>query len=325
MQQSHDLIHYDGSYADAVAFGERALEIATSLDDEALAYGARFSLGQAAWLGGNFGAAIGFLTANLPENLRNPERVRDFGTAGSLIMDSLSLLGATCAYVGEFERAFVCLDRAVALATNGAFDVSVVQYHVNRAHLQRGDAAVALPLARESVRHATDAGLKFTFPWHLGVLGYALTLIGSTDEAVAVLEKAMQQSDMTHQSSANVRARAFLAEALASQNPERAAEVADVGLNTARKLGYRAQEAELLRIKGAALCMADSTAAKALAHEGLTLARTLGMRPEEGHALSVLADIETGNGDAVASRQNRDRARAIYTGLGMTFWRERVG
>src|SRR6185295_2521552 len=81
VQQGHDLIHYGGSITDAARFGERALEIATRLDDEALAYGARFSLGQSAQMGGNFATGIEVLTANLPENLRNPERVRDFATA----------------------------------------------------------------------------------------------------------------------------------------------------------------------------------------------------------------------------------------------------
>lgn len=325
MQQSHDLIHYDGSLAEAVQFGERALQIATRLDDEALAYGARFSLGQAAWLGGTFSAATSLLTANLPENLRDPRRVRDFGTAGSLMMDSMSLLGASYAYLGEFDHAFASLDRAVALAKDGAFDVSVVQYHLNRAYLQRGDAALALPLARDSVRHATESGLKFTLAWHAGVLGYALSLTGGVEEAVAVLEKAMQESDTMHQSTANVRARVFLAEALVSRNPARALEVAEVGLKVANMCGYRAQEAELLRVKAAALAMTDPAAANALVQEGLTLARSLAMRPEEGHALRVLADIQTGSGEAATGRENRDRARAVYGKLGMTYWLERVG
>jgi hypothetical protein len=71
MQQSHVLNMYGGSLEDAVRFGRRALEIATRLDDEALAYGARFALGQTGWIGGDYFAAIQFLTANLPENVRD--------------------------------------------------------------------------------------------------------------------------------------------------------------------------------------------------------------------------------------------------------------
>ena len=300
MQQSHDLIHYGGTFAAAVEFGERALAIATRLGDELLAYGARFSLGQAAWLGGNFSAATGFLTANLPENLRDPELVRDFGITGSLMMDSMAILGASYAYLGAFDQAFASLDRAIPLATNGAFNISVIQYHRNRAHLQRGDGAVALPLAREAVAFAIEAGLKFTLSWHEGVLGYALALTGGVEEAVAVLEKALQESEVMHQSTSNVRARAFLAETLALDRSERAIAVAEGGLGMARELGYRAQEAELLRVKATALADADPVAAETLVDDGLALARELRMRPEEGHALRVLGDIKTSIGDAPA-------------------------
>jgi class 3 adenylate cyclase/tetratricopeptide (TPR) repeat protein len=327
MQQSHDLIHYGGSVTDAVRFGERALEIATQLDDDALAYGARFSLGQATWMGGNFIASKGFLTANLPENLRDPKRVRDFGTAGSLMTDSLALLGAICAYVGEFDRAFTFIDRAGTLATDSAFDISVVQYHLNRAQLHRGDIDIALPLGEASVRHATEASLKFVLPWLEGNLGHALALTGRVEEAISMLEKAAQDSDAMHQHqpAANVRAHTFLAETLVAGNPVRALESAEDGLKIARANGYRAQEAELLRVKAAAIAMTDPPKAKTPAREGLALARTLAMRPEEGHALRVLADIHTSGGEVASGRENRDRARAIYTDLGMTYWVERVG
>ena len=320
MQRGHDLIHFGGSITDAVEFGKRALAIATRLDDDALAYGARFSLGQAAWLGGDFRAATSYLSANMPENLRDPERIRDFGIAGSLMMDSMSILGACNACLGAFDQAFESLNRATALAKDGAFNVSVAQYHLNRAYLQRGDTASALPLARESVAYAIQAGLKFTLPWHSGVLGFALCLIGEIDEAVSVLENALQESDAMQISTARVRALVFLAEALAPENPDHAVEVADAGLNMARNFGYRAQEAELLRVKAAAIAGTDAALAEARAQEGLMLARELAMRPEEGHAQRVLGDIQAKTGNGMAARKSHQSAKKVYTELGMTYW-----
>jgi tetratricopeptide (TPR) repeat protein len=109
MQQSHVLNMYGGDLADAARFGRRALEIATRLDDEALAYGARFALGQTGWIGGDYAAAIQFFTANMPENVRDMARVRDFGTAGSLLIDSMAILGSTLAHCGKFEQALAIL------------------------------------------------------------------------------------------------------------------------------------------------------------------------------------------------------------------------
>ena len=324
MQQGHDLIHYGGSLADAVRFGERALEIATRLDDDALAYGARFCLGQSAWIGGNFATAIRLFTANLPENLRDPERVRDFGTAGSLMMDSMATLGTIYARCGEFERGLALLERAAKLATTGAFDIAVTQFHLNRAHLHKGDAATALPLMIKAVAYATKAGLKFGLPWLRALLGYARALSGEVEEGILVLQQAIDECDPMHLPYVKALASVFLAEALVPERPDRALAVAEAALSVARANGYRAQEAELLRIEAAALATTDSAEAEARVNEGLVLARKLGMRPEEGHALRVLGDIQSSKGESVAASESRERARAIYTDLGMKYWLQRL-
>lgn len=76
----------------AVRIGRHALEMANRLEDESLAYGARFALAHACWIGGDYDSVVELLTANLPENMRGPTQIRDFGTAGSLLLDSMSIL-----------------------------------------------------------------------------------------------------------------------------------------------------------------------------------------------------------------------------------------
>jgi class 3 adenylate cyclase/tetratricopeptide (TPR) repeat protein len=324
MQQSHDLIQYGGKLAEAKLYGERALSIAERLEDEPLAFGARFSLGHAAWITGNFAESIRVLTANLPENLRNPERVRDFGTAGSLMVDSLSILGACHAYRGEFDQAFGYHERAVALVTTGAFDFSVAQYHLNRSHLQRGDAATALPLLMIVVRHDTEKGLKFTLAWQRGLLGYCQALLGELEEGKGNLERAIEDADTLGLPQVRIFASGFLADALVERDPKRALELADGGLSLSRSGGYHGQEAELLRIRGAALAGMDSSQAEACVQESMALAQARGMRPEEGHARRVLGDIRSraGRSDAL---EHYEAARAIYRELGMKYWLNRIG
>ena len=103
MQQCHVLSQYGGDPRQAVQVGRRALEMANRLEDEALAYGVRFALGHACWIGGDYDSTIELLSANLPENMRDPTRIRDFGTAGSLLLDSMSILGHTLAHRGRFD------------------------------------------------------------------------------------------------------------------------------------------------------------------------------------------------------------------------------
>ena len=47
------------------------------------------------WVGGDYDGAVELLSANLPENMVDPTRIRDFGTAGSLLLDSMSILANT--------------------------------------------------------------------------------------------------------------------------------------------------------------------------------------------------------------------------------------
>jgi class 3 adenylate cyclase/tetratricopeptide (TPR) repeat protein len=324
IQQGHDLIQYGGALTDAIRFCEQALAIAMRLDDEALAYGARFSLGQAHWITGNYAGSIHVLTRNLPENLRNPGRVRDFGTAGSMMMDSLSLLGASHAYRGEFNVAFSCLERAKRLMTSAAFDFSVVQYHLNRAHLQRGDATTALPLLVKAVQHAHDFGLRFTTAWLRGLLGYSHALLGQTAEAVGELKLAIDEAEGLGLPHVRAYALGFLAETLLDSDPEQAFDLADGALNITRPGGYRGQEAELLRLTAAASAGRDGTSVEARANEGLALAQELGMRPEQGHAFRSLGDIKLKAGDDETAAEYHAAARAIYTELDMPYWLERM-
>jgi tetratricopeptide (TPR) repeat protein len=323
-QQGHDLIQYGDSLTDAISYCRRALDIATRLDDEALAYGARFSLGQAQWIAGDFAEGIRVLRQNLPENLRSPERVRDFGTAGSLMMDSVAILGSCHAYRGEFDVAFHHLKRAEELMTSAAFDFAVVQYHLNRAHLQRGDAGTALPLLTKAVQHGQEFGLNFTLAWLRGLLGYCHVLLGQTKEGLEALHLAINEAEVLGLPHVRVYGVGYLVEALLDSEPEKALDLAEGALGTTRSGGYHAQEAELLRLTAAACVSSDGARAEALATEGLAAARTLGMRPEEGHAHRGLGDIKAKMGDAVAAAEHRAAAGAIYTRLDMPYWLARV-
>jgi tetratricopeptide (TPR) repeat protein len=324
VQQGHDLIQFGGSLTDAIRYSQRALDIATHLDDEALAYGARFSLGQAQWIAGDFAEGIRVLRRNLPENLRSPGRLRNFGTAGSLMMDSVAILGACHAYRGEFGVAFGYLKQAGELTTSAAFDFAVVQYHLNRAHLQRGDAAAALPLLTRAVQHCEEFGLDFTLAWLRGLLGYCHSLLGRTKEATEVLNAAIKAAEALGMPHVRMYAVGFLVETLLEAGPDKALDLAVGALGAARSGDYRAQEAEMLRLTAAACARHNGARAEALAGEGLAAARALGMQPEQGHAHRTLGDIKARSGDVAAAAGHRAAARAIYTELNMPYWLARL-
>jgi tetratricopeptide (TPR) repeat protein len=320
MQRCHVLSQYGGDPRRAIQVGRRALEMAVQLDDESLAYGVRFALGHANWIGGNYDEVTELLTANLPENMRDPTRIRDFGTAGSLLLDSMSILGHTLAHRGQFDRAFAILERARGLPQKNAFDVGVVNAHLVRAHLFRGDVEAAVPICQAAIEHASRAGLNFMLPWLQALLGYAHGLAGEFDAAVPLLETALGRSRQIHLPYLTSSTAAKLSETLAPGSPERALEIAESGLENARACGHRSLEAELLRVKATALLKIDLTVAEAAAREGCELARQLGLAPEHGHGLRILGDIAAAKGDATKADELHAIARTQFQSLGMYRW-----
>jgi class 3 adenylate cyclase/tetratricopeptide (TPR) repeat protein len=322
MQQCHVLSQYGGDPTGAVRIGRRALEMANSLEDESLAYGARFALAHASWIGGDYDSVTELLSANLPENMRDPTQIRDFGTAGSLLVDSMSILGEMLAHRGHFDRAFAILERAQALPQKNAFDTSILNNHHARAHLFRGDANSAAPMLRAAIEHACRVGLEFTLPWHQALLGHAYALDGELETAVPLLEAALERSQEIHLPYLTSSTGARLGETLAPLEPKRALDVAETALGVARASGHRAMEAELLRVKAASLLSLDAEAAEAAAREGYNLAERLGLGPEQGHGFRILGDILAAKGDAIKAEELHGLARAQYRRLGMTRWAE---
>jgi hypothetical protein len=70
---------------------------------------------------------------------------------------------------------------------------------------------------------------------------------------------------------------ARLGETLAPRDPKRALDVAETALEVARAGGFRALEAELLRVKASALLSLGVEVAEAAANEGYELAQQLGL------------------------------------------------
>ena len=322
MQQSHVLSQFAGDSRQAVHVGRRALEMANRLEDEALAYGARFSLGHACWICGDYDSANELLSANLPENMRDPTKIRDFGTAGTLLLDSMSILAHTLAHRGHFDRAFAILERAHALPQKNAFDFSILRNHHARAYLFRGDADAAEPILRAAIEHASRVGLEFTLPWHQALLGYAHALNGEFETAVPLLEAALQRSQEMHLPYLTSSSGAQLGETLALRDPKRAFDVSETALGLATPSGFRALEAELFRVKASALLSLDAEAAEAAARSGLELAKKLGLGPEQGHCLRILGDIMAAKGDAMKAEELHGLAHAKFQSLGMKRWAE---
>jgi tetratricopeptide (TPR) repeat protein len=124
--------------------------------------------------------------------------------------------------------------------------------------LFRGDVDSAAPISRAAIEQATRVGLECSLPWQQGLLGYAHALKGEFETAVTLLKNALEKSQQIHLLYLTPSIGVLLAETLAPRQPQRALDLADTSLGVARARGFRAQEAELLRVKAAALLSLDA-------------------------------------------------------------------
>jgi tetratricopeptide (TPR) repeat protein len=187
---------------------------------------------------------------------------------------------------------------------------------------RKGVESSSIRRLRAAIEHAYRVGLEFTLPWHQALLGYAHALDGEFETAVPLLETALERSQEIHLPYLTSSTGARLGETLAHREPKRALDVAETALGVARASGHRAVEAELLRVKAAALLSLDADAAEAAANEGYKLAQELSLGPEQAHGLRTLADIMAAKGDETKADELHALALAKYRSLGMTRWAE---
>ena len=166
---------------------------------------------------------------------------------------------------------------------------------------------------RAAIEHAHRVGLEFTLPWHQALLGYVHALNGEFESAILLLETALERSREIHLPYLASSTAALLGATLAPPPPDarRALDVAETALGVARTSGFRALEAELLRIKAAALFSLDVDAAEIAANEGYKLAEELALGPEQSHGLRTLGDIIAAKGDATKAEATWSGAQSI--------------
>ena len=321
MQQCHVFSQFGDDAEQAIHVGRRALEMANRLEDEGLAYGARFALGHACWIGGDYDSAIELLSANLPENMGDPTRIRDFGTAGSLLLDSCRFLDRRSPIAAISTEPFRSWSarkpsRKRTLSTCPSSVIIMLE----------PTCSAATQLRRRRYRwQPSSTQLKLDSSFHCPGNGPCWgTHMRSTGNLTPPsrcwkpLSKDRKRfiCDIRRRS----RARYWLRRSRPG-NPESSRRRRD---RAGRCEGerHRALEAELLRVKAASLLSLDADAAEAAANEGYKLAQELGLGPEQAHGLRTLGDIMAAKGDTTKAEELHDLARAKYRSLGMKRWAE---
>jgi tetratricopeptide (TPR) repeat protein len=315
-----------GKMQRAVSKGREALENARALGDRALLVVVNLYLGQLSYGLGDYRAGRQHLEAIL-ELLRPEESADSFGISVPPATMSRSFLALCLAELGAFSDAARVGQEASHLAEAGNRDVD--RTYALRGVVQtlayRGQFGEALPMLARGLalsRVAAPVLLNGFLPF----LACAYILDGRGAEAEPLLHEALALFDSTP--APQLVSALWAGEGLLLLGRiDDARDLAERGLDAARRRGARGPEAWALRLLGEVECHRDemnADRADGSLRGALRLAEELGMRPLIAHCHAGLARVARRTARSEAAREHLATATMMYREMGMTYWLERA-
>ncbi|HEY3101326.1 MAG TPA: AAA family ATPase, partial [Methylomirabilota bacterium] len=312
--------------SEALAHGTRALEIAASVGDDALATVTHAMMTLPYYQSADFRRA-----AAAGRHAEGPDLDvwRDrFGLVVPPPVYGASVGSWALAELGEFAEAHRMAARGLAAAEklNHPHSTAFALFGVGMVNLRQGEFTSAVSILERAINLCEPADLPIVFLELAGPLASAYSGAGRAAEAIALLERAVAQAMLLRHPLGHVLRSAFMAEALlAAGRTEEAAPLAELSVQLARAVNTRGQLAWMLRLVADVAIRGDrpnvETAQMALA-ESLTLASELGMRPLHARSLLTRGELLQRLGRFEDARATITEAAASFTALDMMSWAE---
>ena len=306
-----------GTYDQAIAAGQRALERATAGGESGLQALAHYCLGRAAHAQGDYRRAVACYrqTVAAGEGSWRHERF-DMGMAPAVA--SRAWLARCYAEMGQFTEGRALGDEGLQMAEGEAHPESLMLAASGSGlvALWQGDLSRAFPHLERAVGLVHEADLPGWFPMVATVLGAAYTLAGRGTDALPLLTQALERSLGTRQSVVSSLVSRHLGEAqLLTGHLDEAHALAEQALTLARAYHQRGQQAYALRLLGEIAAQGEppeSDQAGDYYRQALAVAEELGMRPLQAHCLRGLGTLYATTGQQEQARAALSTAIEMY-------------
>jgi class 3 adenylate cyclase/tetratricopeptide (TPR) repeat protein len=314
-----------GSYDQAIAFGQRALTLATGGGKVVLHALANQHLGLAHYAQGDYRRAIDCLGQTVA-SLEGARRHERFGRVFLPAVYSRAWLVWCHAELGAFAEGRALGEGGLRIAEAVAHPASLMLAYrgIGLLALRQGALYRALLLLERAMGLCQDAELPFFSPVMAAALGEAYTLAGRIADAVSLLTQVMEQTMATEM----VRWQALYglplgeAQVLAGRLQEAHA-LAERALAFAREHQERGHQAYALHLLGDIAAHREPPQvdeADASYRQALALAEELGMRPLLAHCHLSLGKTYAESGRCIEASTELAAAIDLYRALEMTFW-----
>jgi tetratricopeptide (TPR) repeat protein len=305
--------------------GQRALAIATALEDIGLTVVAQIYLGHAYHDRGEYRRAVECFQKNVA-SLHGKLLHEHFGLPGLVSVFSRSFLVRSLAECGAFTEGKAPAEEGVRIAeaADHPFSRVVMYSDVGYRSLRQGDFHQAIPMLERALDLAQAAHLRVLVPLAAAFLGAAYALAGRTAKALPLLEQAVEQTITIRNMRHHALQVAWLSEAyLLASRLDEAYTQAQHALEFSRAHQERGYEAYALRLLGEVAARrepSEATPAQAAYRQALALAEALGMRPLQAHCHLGLGTLYLKLGRAEQACAALSTAISLYRAMDMTFW-----
>ena len=314
-----------GQYDRAMASSQRALVLAAANGDSGTHTWAHNYLGLVYFIQGDYRQAMDAfrLTMAVPEGEQDYER---FGQNVPPTVFSRTFLCLCLAEMGAFAESMAVGEagRRIAEAINHPASLVSAYRSVGQLYLRQGNLPQALPLLERAAGICEDAELLFHFSLLAPVLGAAYVLCGRVDEAIRLLARVLEQTDLSGRKNVQAPLLSTLGEAhLRADRLEEARTFATRALEHARTYQARGNEAYSLRLLGDIAAHGhppEVEEAEASYRQALALTEALGMRPLQAHCHRGLGTLYAATGQQEQARTALSTAIEMYQSMEMTFW-----
>ena len=293
----------------AIETGQRALSIASAIDDLSLKIQANHFLGSAYYRRGEYDQAIEHFRGNV-DSLVGDQIYERFGLVFLASVGSRYQLVLLFSDRGEFTEASIHANEVVRIAEvfNHPYNLYTAYFALGCMHLRKGAIDKAIAALERSLELCRSWDIQQNTSRVAAALGNAYAATGRVDEALPVLDLAKNRVRLSF-------LRGQLAQGyLLIGKLEEAASLASRALDFSRRHAERGNEARALYVLGEIASYDDSlNVDRAVAHyqQAMALAEELRMRP-------LLAHCHAGLGKLYGKTGNLQQAKAyLNTGLAM--------
>jgi tetratricopeptide (TPR) repeat protein len=312
-----------GDYERGLAYGQRALAMATASGDFALEMMATFNLGLYYSLLGNYRQAIHFHRKNV-EALVGEWLYEHLGSVTPLSVTSRFRLIWSLAELGDFIEGHTQGAEAVRIAetVEQPFPLSNAYLGIGLLHLRQGDLPQAVAWLQKGLEICQTTDVRLQLPLAAGALGYAYTLSGRLAEAQPLLEQAVELNAARLIGPYPLWPVHLGEASLLAGRVEEAHQLAERALARACDTKEQAYEVYALRLYGeiaAQRTPLEVDPAAAAYQQAITLAEELGMCPLQAHCHRGLGSLYAKTGHPEPARVELSTAMALYRAMDMTF------